>query len=82
MLADVAQPGRAQQGIGDGVQQHVGIGMAEQAEGMGDGHAADDEFAAGNESVDVIALADADLRHVDTPARAASKACASSRSGK
>ncbi len=29
MLADVAQPGRAQQSVGDGVQQHVGIGMAE-----------------------------------------------------
>jgi hypothetical protein len=38
--------GGAQQRIDDGVQQHVGIRVAEQAQAVRNGHAADDQLAA------------------------------------
>src|SRR5450830_320426 len=59
MLADVAQGGGAQHGVDDGVQQDVGVRVAEQAEAVGNGDAADDELAALDEGVAVIAGADA-----------------------
>jgi hypothetical protein len=59
VLADVAQPRGTQQRIADGVQQHVGIAVAEQALLVGNLHPADDELAACNELVDVESLADA-----------------------
>ena len=58
--ADIAQGSSTEQGIGDGVQQSVGVGVAEQAFFKGDGYAAEDERAAGHELVDVVALSDAE----------------------
>ena len=43
MLADVAQPRRAEEGVGDGVQDDVGVGMAEQAAGVVDPDPAQDQ---------------------------------------
>src|SRR3546814_9952543 len=41
--ADVAQARRAQQRVGERVQQHVGVGMPLQSVRMRNGHAADDQ---------------------------------------
>ena len=46
MPPDVTQPRRTQNGVGDGVQQHVGIRMAKQAHAVVDGHAANHQPAA------------------------------------
>ena len=40
MLADVAQGGGAETGVTDCVQQYVGVGVAEQAFGVGNFYAA------------------------------------------
>jgi hypothetical protein len=39
-VADVAQAGRAKKGIGDGVQNDIGVAMANQAARMRDVHTA------------------------------------------
>lgn len=57
MLADVAQAGGAEQGVGDGVKQRIGIGMAEEALIEGDIHSPQDEPTALHQLMDVIALA-------------------------
>lgn len=62
MLADVAQAGRAEQRVDDRVQQHVGVRMAEQAQTVRDRDPADDQFAAFDEGVAVVAGADAERR--------------------
>ena len=49
----------AQQRVDDCVQQDVGIRVAEQAQAVRDGHAADDQFAAFDQCVAVIAHANA-----------------------
>ena len=59
MPADVAERRRAKQRVNDGVQQHVGVGMAEQTERVRDLDPADDELAALGQLVRVPALADA-----------------------
>ena len=59
--ADVAEPGRAEQRIGDRMQQHVGIRMAEQAGAVRHLDAAQDQLAARHQLVNVPALADADI---------------------
>ncbi|MOA19102.1 hypothetical protein D3C78_1394590 [compost metagenome] len=62
--ADVPQRRAAQQRIGDGMQQHVGIRMPEQAHAVGNFHAADDELAAGHQGVDIPTFTDPKLnRH-------------------
>jgi hypothetical protein len=63
-FADVAQGGGTQEGVGDGVQQCVGIGVAEQAFAVGNGNAAQNQGATFNEPVDVIALSDTDIHGV------------------
>ena len=60
--ADVAQAGGAQQRIGDRMQQHVGIGMPQQAALVRNIHAADQQRAARHQRVDVPAFADAEIR--------------------
>ena len=46
MHADVAESGRAQQCVGDGVRKHVGVGVAFQPKFARDGDAAQDQRAA------------------------------------
>ncbi|MCY1284810.1 hypothetical protein D9M70_337280 [compost metagenome] len=58
MLADVAQRGGAEQRIGQRVQQHVAVGMGDQAELVGDSHAAEGDEIALAETVHVVAVAD------------------------
>ena len=62
--AEIAQRGRAEQGIGDGVRQHVGVGMAFQTEVAGNGDPAQDEWPAGSDAVDIPAEAGAIFRPV------------------
>jgi hypothetical protein len=40
MASDVTQGGRTKQGVADGMEQHIGIGMSEQTFAMGDFHSA------------------------------------------
>src|SRR5574340_332899 len=58
MPADVAQRRRAEQRVADRVQQHVGIGMAEQAPVIRNVHAADDQLAPLYQLVNVETLSD------------------------
>jgi pimeloyl-ACP methyl ester carboxylesterase len=53
VLADVAQPGRAEQRVGDRVGEDVGVGVAGEAGLVRDLHAAEDEPAPGRERVRV-----------------------------
>jgi hypothetical protein len=55
MVADVAFANGTECGIGDGVAEGVGVGMAIEAGIVRYIDAAEDEFAAANEAVDVVA---------------------------
>ena len=57
MLADVAQRGRAEQGIADRVQQHIGVGMAKQTAIVGNIDTADDQPAPLGEGMHVETVA-------------------------
>jgi len=46
-------------GIGDGVQQGIGIGVSLQAFGVGDVYATENQRSVGHKRVNVIALSDA-----------------------
>ena len=48
MAADVAKRQRAQKGIHKGVADYVGVRVAQKAQGVVDGHPAQNQFAAGN----------------------------------
>ena len=61
MLADVAEPGGAEQRVDDRVGQSVGVGVSVEAELVRNFDAAEDQLAAGHEAVGVIA--DAGERH-------------------
>src|SRR5690242_3766008 len=61
MLADIAGAERAQDRIGERVKADIGIGMADEAALMREPDAAEPEMIAGAESVDVEALAGADI---------------------
>jgi hypothetical protein len=61
---DVAQPGRAQQRIGDRVQQRVGVAVPEQAVRVRDRHAAEPQRPVRHEPVRVPALAHAQLQRI------------------
>ena len=65
MAADVAERRRAEQGVRDGVQQYIGIRMAEQPERMRDFHPADDELAPFDEAVHIVTHAK--TRHTINP---------------
>src|SRR5476649_1522348 len=60
MAADIPQGGGAKNRIGDCMQQHVGVGMAEQTQVMRNLHAADDQVAVFHQCVAVVTLADAE----------------------
>ena len=62
VAADVAQRRGAEQRVGDGVAQRIGIRVAEQAVAVRDLDAAQHQPAPGDERVRVPALADAPLR--------------------
>ncbi|MPN44855.1 hypothetical protein SDC9_192422 [bioreactor metagenome] len=60
---NVTQRRGAQQRVGDGVQQHVGVGVAKQAQGVRYLHAPQHETAPRHQGVDVPALAYAEIDH-------------------
>jgi hypothetical protein len=62
-MADVGEGEGAEDGVGEGVGEDVGVGVAVESEVAGDVDAAEDEFAAGDEAVDVVAEADAEREH-------------------
>jgi 2-isopropylmalate synthase len=78
------KPGRAEQRIGDGVQQGVGVRMAEQAFAVGNFHPAQHQLAPLHQCVNVPAFADSDVCHgfsfCARSRRAVSTACASAKS--
>ena len=53
MRADVAVGQRAENGVGDGVRQNVGVGMAFEPVAVRDGDAAEPDLVAGAKSMDV-----------------------------
>jgi hypothetical protein len=61
METDVAQVGRAQKRVADNVNEHVGIGVAEGAVGVGHHYAAEPEGQAFLELVNVVAEAGPDF---------------------
>ena len=63
MPADVAQPGRTQQGVNDGVDQYIGIRVPQQARAVRHTDAPNDERTARHQGVAVPALTDAPGRH-------------------
>ena len=73
ILSDVARTGGAQQCVGDGVQNRVAVGVAGQAAGVADAHAAQDERARIVEGVDVDALPDPNHVHCSSIRSAAAR---------
>jgi hypothetical protein len=59
--AQVAQPRRAQQRIGDGVGQHVGVGVSRETPGMVEPHTAQDQRPSRHEGMHVEASTDPNL---------------------
>ena len=57
MLADIAKPGGAEQGVGDRVEDDVGVAVAGKAARMGHGDAAEHHRAFAGEAVNVEAQA-------------------------
>src|SRR5579872_4068519 len=82
MHSDIAQCGRAQNGIGDGVRQHVRVRVAFQSEFAGDGDSAQNQRAAGGDAVDVPTEPGANLTQAELSLARSScrKACASTMS--
>ena len=68
MLADVAEAGRAEERIGDGVQQRVRVRVAQQTARVRNRHPAQHQRPADHQRVRVPAFADAQCRqvHADT----------------
>lgn len=61
MPPDISQPRRAQQGVGNGVEQHIGVGMAVQPLFVVDLHAAQYQVTAFHQPVHVVAMPDPHL---------------------
>ena len=59
-LADVAQGGRAEHGVAHGVQQHVGIAVAQQSAVVGNVDPTQPQRPAGLEPMGVVSDSDAD----------------------
>ena len=67
MVADVARRQRAEQRIGDGVDEHVGVGVSLQTFRMRDLYATEHERSAFDKSVHVVADAGESLsRHKES----------------
>ena len=64
MVTDVAHVGGAQNGIADGMDEHIGVAVSQQAEGVGHTDAAQPQVAVRNQLVDVVAHAYAYLAHL------------------
>jgi hypothetical protein len=62
VASDVAHGGRTEQGVGDGMRQRIGVRVPEQAVGVGNGHPAQNQGAAGHQRVAVPAFANAKWR--------------------
>lgn len=60
-VANVAQTHRAQQGIGEGMQDDIGIRMANQSARMGNADAAEDQRPSFGQAVGVVTTSDADF---------------------
>ena len=67
--ADVAEGGRPEHRVTNGVGQHVGVRMAGQTLMMGNAHPAQDQRAPCDEAVNVVTVADAHRRWRWGPAR-------------
>lgn len=76
--ADVAERRRAEKGVGDGVQQRVGIRMAEQPGIVRNIDAAEDQPAPRRQRMHVVALSDAEVHVHFLLARIHSARCRSS----
>ena len=64
-LTDVAEPGRAEDCVGDRVQQHIGVGVAEESALERDLDAADDQSTSRHQRMNVETLSDAKCCHVN-----------------
>lgn len=60
-VADIDFADRTEHGVGDGVEQRIGVAVAIEAERVRDLHPAEDEPTAGDQSVDIVT--DADMNH-------------------
>src|SRR5581483_10701046 len=78
ILANIAKRGRAEQGIHDGVNDGVTVGVAGESQFKGDGDAAEDERAVWCEGVNVVAGADAHGHKMVAPLMKASAISTSS----
>ena len=58
MVADVAETRGAEQGVADGVNEYVGVAVAEKSEGVVDVHAAYPQLAAEGKGVDIVSESD------------------------
>ena len=61
MPPNVAQARRPQHRIGDGVQQDIGVGMAQKASGVGNLDPTQNQLPSGHQSVHIPAFTDADI---------------------
>src|SRR3989344_321873 len=59
MPADSAEPGGAEAGIADGMNENVGVGMAVQSLAVRDFHAAENQIAPGDQRMHVVTMTDA-----------------------
>lgn len=55
VFADVAQGGGAEHGVADSMEEYIGIGMAEESEGVGYLNTSQPQLAVGDKLVDVVA---------------------------
>jgi hypothetical protein len=55
VLAYVAKGGGTKEGVADGVEQHIGVGVAEEPQGVGYLDSAEPQFAVGDKLVNVVA---------------------------
>ena len=58
VIADVAEIGCTEEGVADGVNEHIGVAVAEESEGVVDVYTADPQLAAGGEGVNIISETD------------------------
>jgi len=65
---DVAEPGRSEERVGEGMRHDVSVRMADESPRMVDAHAAENERDALAERVRIDAEADAEVAHAGVPA--------------
>jgi hypothetical protein len=67
VLADIAPPHRSQQRIDQGMNRDIPVAVSDGAQVIGDLHAREHEFAAGLETVKIVAVADTEWHDVLLP---------------